>query len=171
MTNHSHNQPNVDPGRLEAEHLRELLSMRLIANLATYDPDGSIHLVPMWFLHWDDALLFPTSHRTRKIRNLRRRPWAAVMIHHAVTGLDLRGTLIRGEVELIEAPRSKELNRSIHSRYVTAEGLKKPEVVAYLGQGDDMTIKVAMQDVITWNLAAGSAARSLHGPGLTHPLD
>jgi PPOX class probable F420-dependent enzyme len=171
MTNHSHDQPDIDPGRLEVETLRQLLSMRLIANLATYDPDGSIHLVPMWFRHQDDALLIPTSHRTRKIRNLRRRPWAAVMIHHAVNGLDLRGALIRGDVELIEAPLSKELNRSIHSRYVTAEGLEKPEVIAYLRQGDDVTIKVAMQEVITWNLAAGPAARSLHGPGLAHPLD
>ena len=171
MTNHSPDLPDVDPGRLEADSLRDLLSMRLIANLATYDADGSIHLVPMWFLHQDGNLLIPTSERTRKVRNLRRRPWAAVMIHHAVTGLDLRGALIRGEVEIIEAPRSRELNRSIHARYVTPEGLAKPEVAEYLGRGDDVTIRIAARDVITWNLAAGDAAHSLDGSGLTYPLD
>lgn len=171
MTNRSPDLPNVDPGELEADSLDELLSMRLIANLGTYDADGSIHLVPMWFLHQDGHLLIPTSERTRKVRNLRRRPWAAVMIHHAATGLDLRGALIRGQVEIIEAPHSKELNRSIHARYVTPEGLAKPEVTEYLGRGDDVTIRVATRDVITWNLAAGAAARSLHAPGLTYPLD
>lgn len=171
MTSHSRELPDVDPGRLEADALRELLSMRLIANLATYDADDKIHLVPMWFLHQDRALLIPTSQRTRKVHNLRRRPWAAVMIHHAVTGLDLRGALIRGEVEIIEAPRSHELNRAIHARYLTPEGLAKPEVAEYLGRGDDVTISVAMQELITWNLAGGAAARSLHAPGLTQPLD
>jgi hypothetical protein len=36
---------------------RELLSMRLIANLATVDDDESIHLVPMWFLRIGDDIL------------------------------------------------------------------------------------------------------------------
>ena len=50
----------------------ELLEARLIANLATFNADGSVHLVAMWFL-WDgEAVLSPTSATTRKARNLRR---------------------------------------------------------------------------------------------------
>ena len=47
---------------------RELLQARLIAKLATFNSDGSIHLVAMWFL-WDgEAVLIPTNARTRKRR-------------------------------------------------------------------------------------------------------
>jgi hypothetical protein len=35
---------------LADELARELLQARLIANLATFKSDGSIHLVAMWFL-------------------------------------------------------------------------------------------------------------------------
>ena len=59
---------------------RELLHARLTATLATFAGDGSIHVVAMWFL-WDgDAVLIPTSHATRKVRNLERDPRATVMI-------------------------------------------------------------------------------------------
>jgi general stress protein 26 len=60
---------------------REILHARPIANLATFHSDGSIHLVAMWFLCDGDALLIPTSHRTRKARNLQRDPRATVMIN------------------------------------------------------------------------------------------
>ena len=38
------------PPVLSAAEIDELLSMTLIANLATLDNDGGIHLLPIWFL-------------------------------------------------------------------------------------------------------------------------
>jgi hypothetical protein len=46
---------------LADELARELLEARLIANLATFNSDGSIHLVAMWFLWNREALLSPTT--------------------------------------------------------------------------------------------------------------
>jgi hypothetical protein len=47
MTNyHAEDRPPV----LDPAEIQKLLSMRLIANLATIDDDEGIHLVPMWFL-------------------------------------------------------------------------------------------------------------------------
>lgn len=161
----------VHPGRLSRAEVDELLGMRLIANLATHDERGGVHLAAMWFRRQGDTLLLPTSKHTRKARNLRRRPHAAVMIDHSRAGLDLRGVLIRGSVELIEGPPAHRLNRSVHRRYITDRGLKQPEVKRYLGSGDDLTIRVHLNEVVTWNLAAGEAGRALAQSGEYHPLD
>jgi general stress protein 26 len=66
---------NDDPDRphnLTSNEIQNLLSKRLIANLATLNDDGSIHLVPMWFLQVDNDICIPTSHSTRKYRNLKK---------------------------------------------------------------------------------------------------
>ena len=81
--------------------VQNLLSERLIANLATLNDDGSIHLVPMWFLRVDNDIYIPTSYNTRKYKNLRKKPHASVMIDRSQAGLNLKGVLIMGQVELI----------------------------------------------------------------------
>jgi general stress protein 26 len=90
------------PPVLSSAEIDELLSMTLIANLATLDDDGSIHLLPMWFLRIGNDICIPTSHHTHKYRNLRARPHASVMIDVSRAGLNLKGVLIRGRVELVE---------------------------------------------------------------------
>ncbi|MGA7898871.1 MAG: pyridoxamine 5'-phosphate oxidase family protein [Nitrososphaeraceae archaeon] len=59
----SHTSTNK-PMALSSVEIDKLLSMRLIANLATLDEDGSIHLMPMWFLRIDNNICIPTSRYT-----------------------------------------------------------------------------------------------------------
>lgn len=162
---------DVMPLRLSDAEIDELLAARLIANLASINPDGSVHLVAMWFRRDGDRILFPTSHHTRKARNLRDRPAATAMIDRSVGGLDLKGIVIRGTADLLEGDEARALNRSIHARYVSERGLTLPEVAAYLGSGDDVTIALSMDRVSTWNLANGEAGRALTGAGEGLPLD
>jgi nitroimidazol reductase NimA-like FMN-containing flavoprotein (pyridoxamine 5'-phosphate oxidase superfamily) len=68
------------PPVLSSAEIDELLSKTLIANLATLDNDGGIHLLPIWFLRINNDICIPTSHHTHKYRNLRARPRASVMI-------------------------------------------------------------------------------------------
>ena len=42
---------------LTSNQIDEILSMTLIANLATLDDDGGIHVVPMWFLRLGDGVI------------------------------------------------------------------------------------------------------------------
>lgn len=51
MNGHYSDAAETKPPILSSKEIDELLSMMLIANLATIDEDGSIHL-PMWFLRW-----------------------------------------------------------------------------------------------------------------------
>jgi nitroimidazol reductase NimA-like FMN-containing flavoprotein (pyridoxamine 5'-phosphate oxidase superfamily) len=43
------------------DKLRSFLGERRYAVLATHDPDGGIHLTPIWFLFEDDRFYFASS--------------------------------------------------------------------------------------------------------------
>jgi nitroimidazol reductase NimA-like FMN-containing flavoprotein (pyridoxamine 5'-phosphate oxidase superfamily) len=156
---------------LSPAEIDELLSTRLIANLATLDDEGSVHLLPMWFLRVGDDICIPTSHQTHKYRNLQARPRASVMIDLSREGLNLKGLLIRGRVELVEGEEALRINRLIHLKYVTPEALNDNTVASYLSRGDDITVKVHMDHLVSWNLADSKAGRALRAGGWSRSLD
>ena len=149
---------------------RELLQARLIAKLATFNADGSIHLVAMWFL-WDgEAVLIPTSGRTRKAKNLRRDPRATVMIDDSRGGFDLCGITLVCDCEVIRAPESAQLNRRIHLRYVAGPGLEREAVRDYLAT-DDVTLRLVPRTFSSWDLRPTPQAQALRRTAEFHPLD
>ena len=171
MTNRSPKAAADRPPTLTSTEIDELLSMTLIANLATLDDDGGIHIVPMWFLRLGNAICIPTSRHTHKYKNLRSRLRASVMIDISRAGLDLKGVLISGHVELVEGEEAQKINHAIHLKYVTPEGLSDANVASYLSKGDDITVKVHMDQLIKWNLADSKAGKALRVGGWSRPLD
>lgn len=149
----------------------KILSMTLIANLATLGEDDSIHIVPMWFIRLGNDICIPTSRHTRKYKNLKARPYASVMIDISREGLDLKGVLIRGPVELVEGEEARKINHQIHLRYVTEQGLNDPNVASYLSKGDDITVRIHMEHIVNWNLADSKAGRALRVKGQSRQLD
>ena len=149
----------------------KILSMTLIANLATLGEDDSIHIVPMWFIRLGNDICIPTSRHTRKYKNLKARPYASVMIDISREGLDLKGVLIRGPVELVEGEEARKITYQILLRYVTEEGLNDPNVASYLSKGDDITVRIHMEHIVNWNLADSKAGRALRVKGQSRQLD
>lgn len=170
MSDAARQASDVMPLQLTQAEIDELLEARLIANLASINPNGSVHLVAMWFRREGDAILFPTSHHTRKAKNLRKRPQATAMIDRSRAGLDLRGVQIKGTVELVEGAEARRLNHSIHERYITPRGLEQDAITAYLSEGDDVTVRLAIERVSSWNLADRPAGIALRADGMAHPL-
>jgi general stress protein 26 len=171
MTSRSPDDAANKPPVLSSAEIDQLLSMTLIANLATLDDDGGIHLLPMWFLRVGNDICIPTSHHTHKYRNLQARPRASVMIDVSKAGLNLKGILIRGRVQFVDGKEAQEINRSIHLKYLTPDALNDPNVASYLSEGDDITVKVIMDHLISWNLAYSKAGQALGAGGWFHPLD
>jgi len=124
----------------------------------------------MWFRFDGRTLIMPTSRKTKKIRNMRAAGRATVMVDESRAGLDVRGVMLVGSVELVEGPEALELNRSIHLKYTTPKGLDLPQVRDYL-QTDDVTIRLTPDDVITWDLASTPGGIELTRRGLALPLD
>jgi hypothetical protein len=77
---------------------------------------------------------------------------------------------IKGAVQLVEGDEARRLNRSIHERYITALGLQQDPVAAYLSDGDDVTVRLAIERISSWNLADRPAGAALQAPGMAHPL-
>ena len=171
MTSYSHDAAENKPLILSSTEIDKLLSMTLVANLATIEDDGGIHLLPMWFLRIGNNICIPTSHHTHKYRNLPARPRASVMIDISRAGLNLRGVLIRGRVELVGGEKAQQINRSIHLKYLTIEALNDPNVASHLSKGDDVTVNVHMDRLISWNLSDSKAGRALSVGGWFRPLD
>jgi hypothetical protein len=93
------------------------------------------------------------------------------MIDVSRSGLNLKGVLIRGQVELVEGEEARRINRFIHLKYVTPNALSDPTVYSYLSKGDDVTVKVHMDLLTSWNLSDSRAGRALSAGGWFHKLD
>ena len=171
MTSHSSDVSTEKLLVLGSDEIDKILSKTLIANLGTLDNDGGIHLIPMWFLRIGNDICIPTSRHTHKYRNLLARPRASVMIDISLTGLNLKGVLVRGKVELVNGEEAQKINHLIHMKYIMPEALSDVSVSSYLAKGDDITIKVHMDHVISWNLADSKAGKAIHAGGWAHPHD
>ena len=154
--------------------LQELLRGRHIATLGTENADGSIHLTAVWYLFESGGLYVATFSKTQKARNVAARPKASLMVDVRKPGTE-RGTTAAGKVEVISESQSQEINRRIHSRYLSAAAMSDPHVGPVFASFDDVTIRLTPVSWITWDMASLDA-QALGGrlggtPGYLLPLD
>lgn len=151
-----------------------LLHGRFIATLGTENADGTIHLTAVWYLFENDSLFIATSSKSRKARNIAARPKASLMIDARRTGTE-RGVNAAARAELISGSPSRELNRHIHSRYMSAAAMADPHIGPVFESFDDVTIRLTPVSWITWNMATldkqAFGGRLGGTPGYMLPLD
>jgi len=154
--------------------LQELIRGRYIATLGTESADGSIHLTAVWYLFESGCLYVATSFKTRKACNVAARPKASLMVDLRKPGAE-RGVTATGTAELISGAQAQEINRRIHSRYMSAEAMSDPQIGPVFASFDDVTIKLNPVSWISWDMATLDA-QALGGrlgktPGYLLPLD
>jgi len=154
--------------------LERLLQGRYIATIGTENADGSIHLTAVWYLFDDGCLFVATSSKSRKARNIAARPKAALMVDVRQAGAE-RGLNGAGRAELISGENSREINRRIHSRYISAAAIADPGIGPVFESFDDVTIRLAPVSWTSWDMAVldQQAFRGRLGgtPGYMLPLD
>jgi general stress protein 26 len=133
-------------------NFQELLQKRFIATLGTESADGRIHLTAVWYLFEDGRLYVATSSKTHKARNVMARAKASLMVDLRKAGAE-RGVTAAGKAELISGERSRELNRRIHSRYLSAAAMADPLIEPVFASFDDVTIQLTPTSWITWDMA------------------
>jgi PPOX class probable F420-dependent enzyme len=133
------------------ELVRELLDGRYIASLATTNPDGSTHVVAVWY-HFDGSHInIATSSRSRKARNLLARPKASIMID-ARDPLASRGVNIAGSVRILSKEDSLNCNLQVHRKYLSAPALADPRVGNVFAAWDDITLQITPTSVRSWDM-------------------
>jgi PPOX class probable F420-dependent enzyme len=86
------------------DEVREFILRSRTATMATLGPNGTPHLVAMWYAVLDDEIWFETKARSQKAVNLRRDPRITCMIEDGLTYDSLRGVAIEGTGEIIDDP-------------------------------------------------------------------
>ena len=137
------------------DELRAFLGERRYAVLATHDPDGGIHLTPIWFLFEDDRFLFASSSSSRKVRNVERSATASVVVDAREPGRE-HWVSASGPVEILRRDEAQAINARIRHRYLTQDGLEGP-IEADLATSDDVTLELTPKTWRSWEAEVGDS--------------
>ena len=151
------------------DRLASLLYARLIATLATTEPDGSAYLSAVWFLQAGDDILIATGGRTRKARNAAERPGASLLIDTHGPGA-LRGAAATGTARVVRGPEALANNERVWAKYLSPAGLAHPDVGVSIREHDDVTIVFTPEQWRTWGTDEDFGG-ALEQPGIAFPLD
>lgn len=103
---------------LTPEEVEAFLTAQRTARVATCGPDGTPHVVPLWFVWVDGALFVNTSRGNRSVRNLEANPRAAATVDDGEGYDELRGVLLTGPAEEASGdPRLPEVRDAFGAKY------------------------------------------------------
>ena len=80
----------------------QFLDQQRSSTVATYGPQGQIHLVGMWYGVLDGQIWFETKKKAQKTVNLRRDPRCSFLVEAGHTYDQLRGVAIEGQGVVVE---------------------------------------------------------------------
>ncbi len=154
--------------------VQQLLKSNRVASLATHNPDGSIHVVAVWY-HFDGQHIHvATASRSRKGRNLQANPGVSLMIDSRDPDASY-GATITGTARFLTGEASRARNAEVHARYLSPVALADPRVGAVFAAWDDVTLEITPASVISWDMR--EADRQVFGgafasnPGYLLPLE
>ena len=91
-----------DTVSMPAEEVEKLLHDGRKLQLATINPDGTPHLVSMFYGMRDGRIAFWTYRSSQKARNLARDPRVTCLVEDGEDYFELRGVQVTGEVTRID---------------------------------------------------------------------
>jgi PPOX class probable F420-dependent enzyme len=138
--------------RLTDDELDEFLHGRRTMNVATYNHDGSIHLVAMWYGFLDGKPAFETFTKSQKILNLRRDPRITVLLESGDEYGELRGVELVGRATLSEDPAVvMPVARSVVERYFAVENPDDVDAVAAGLANKRTAVIIDVERVVSWD--------------------
>ena len=144
------------------DEVRSFLGERRCAVLATHDPDGSIHLTPIWFLFEDGSFYFESSSTSRKVENIVRSSSGSVVVDARKPGRE-RWVSASGAIEILRNDEAQAINARIRRRYLAPEALDG-RLEATLAAIDDVTLRLAPAAWRSWTAPAMESVDQLFLP-------
>ena len=131
--------------------VQQMLKGRYIATLATENPDGSIHMVAVWYWFDGTKIFVTTSSRSKKGRNAQSSSKASIMIDSR-DPLASFGATIAGTAKILTGQASQQRGAEIHRKYMSEAALSDPKVGPVFIMFDDITIEITPASVISWDM-------------------
>ena len=133
---------------LAASRIHRFLETEPVVWVSTVRPDGTPHLVPIWFW-WDgEAMLVFSKPDAQKVRNLRANPSVMLALGDAEADFDVG--LLEGRAELLDRPTSEVLPAGHLAKYAAqlrAIGVT-PEAYA---ETYSQVIRIVPADFLAWH--------------------
>jgi PPOX class probable F420-dependent enzyme len=104
--------------RMTDDEAAEFLATERTVQVASIGPDGTPHLVPMWFTVIDGRIAFWTYAKSQKALNLRRDPRVTCLVEAGEAYGELRGVSITGRAEMADDYDTVfEVGAAVYARY------------------------------------------------------
>ena len=121
---------------LDADERWELLEEGMVMRLATVDPYGLPHVVPIWYVadRETGCVYFSTPEDSRKVRDVEETPKASLTVDEGAYYFDLRAVIVEGTVSVLEdADERERIERAWCRKYFDQD--ERPEYMSLLYQG------------------------------------
>lgn len=88
----------------------KLLAENMVMRLATVDPGGRPHVVPIWYVADREygKVYFSTPEDTRKVRDIGERPWVSLTVDEGAYYFELRAVVVEGPASVVEDPDERQ---------------------------------------------------------------
>ncbi len=111
---------------LSDARVKQLLESRYIASFATHNPNGSIHIVAVWFWFDGTDIYVATASRSRKARNLQANREVSLMVDSRDPAASY-GVTVTGSAQVLSGESSHRCNTEIHRKLPKRSCVSGPE--------------------------------------------
>jgi PPOX class probable F420-dependent enzyme len=144
--------------RMTPEEVDTFLAEPRSMNIATYNHDGTIHLVAMWYANVDGpisaggAIGFETFAKSQKVLNLRRDPRITALVEDGASYDQLRGVELVGQAEVIEDHEVlMGIARSVVSKHQPEVAAGDVDAVAEMMVRKRVAVRFRPDKVVSWD--------------------
>jgi PPOX class probable F420-dependent enzyme len=139
--------------RMTDQEVDDFLHGRRVMNIATYNHDGTIHLVAMWYgFTTDGRPAFETFTKSQKVQNLRRDPRITALVESGEVYEELKGVELVGKAEVTEDQDVLQpIARNVVERYMENVGADDVEAVAAMMARNRSAIVINVERIVSWD--------------------
>jgi PPOX class probable F420-dependent enzyme len=137
---------------MSEEEVEAFLHERQTMNIASFGPDGNIHLVAMWYGFLGSNPAFETFSKSQKVLNLRRDPRITVLVEDGDVYEELRGVEIVGKA-IVHDDREPlmAVAANVVERYFPIENPDDIPAIAEALATKRVCIEIVPEKVVSWD--------------------
>jgi len=140
-----------DQIKMSEAEIEAFLDGRHTMNVASFNHDGTIHLVAMWYAMADGDAVFWTFGKSQKILNLQRDARITCLVETGTEYAELMGVEIVGQAEVItDRGAINEIGEAVYVRYFGEINDEVRPFVHATG-AKRFGVRIAVDRIVSWD--------------------